>query len=98
MSETLLRAAGEVVRLRDRYLDFTAQSPDTEMDAAISALDLASQCDPEIPEEERADALARARDQHEREGECEIDGNAELSRSDDGGYYVQAWLWVPDED
>lgn len=29
------------------------------------------------------------------EGEIEVDANAEVSRGDDDGAYVQAWVWVP---
>jgi hypothetical protein len=31
-----------------------------------------------------------------REGEIEIDASAVVSRGDDEGAYVQAWVWVPD--
>lgn len=31
---------------------------------------------------------------HGRDGECEIDDNAVVSRGDDPGAYVQAWVWV----
>jgi len=32
------------------------------------------------------------------DGEIEVDADARVSRSDDGGAYVQAWLWVDDSD
>lgn len=32
------------------------------------------------------------------EGSLEVDDNALVSVSDDGGAYVQAWIWVSDED
>jgi len=35
---------------------------------------------------------------YEREGEIEIDENAELSDSGDPGEYVQAWVWVPQDE
>jgi hypothetical protein len=40
-----------------------------------------------------------ARDQHEREGTCEIDSGAKISEvpldvDGDNGAYVQAWVWV----
>lgn len=38
---------------------------------------------------------------HQRDGELEIDDNAPLSKAKgnpDGGCYVQAWIWVYDED
>jgi hypothetical protein len=41
-----------------------------------------------------------ARKQHGRDGECEIDDGAVVSRGDDAGAYVAAWVWVdvPDEE
>jgi hypothetical protein len=38
-----------------------------------------------------------ARNQYGSEGEIEIDANATVSRGEDNGAYVQAWVWV-DED
>lgn len=32
------------------------------------------------------------------EGHIEVDDDAVVSLSEDGGAYVQAWLWVEDED
>jgi hypothetical protein len=43
---------------------------------------------------EIADFQARAEG---RDGEFEIDGDAIVSRSDDPGAYVSAWLWIPAE-
>jgi hypothetical protein len=40
---------------------------------------------------ERADNLTE-------EGRLEVDEEAVVSLSEDGGAYVQAWLWVEDED
>ena len=42
--------------------------------------------------------IEAARHRHEIEGECEIDENAVVSVSDNGGAYVQAWVWVYDTD
>jgi hypothetical protein len=43
--------------------------------------------------------IEKAIDLHYRDGELEIDSNAVVSRGDDDGAYVQAWVWVPkDED
>lgn len=33
-----------------------------------------------------------------REGELEVDDDAAISKSSDGGAYVQAWLWVPNKE
>ena len=35
-----------------------------------------------------------ARNEHRRDGELEIDDNAQLSEGSDNGCYVQAWVWV----
>lgn len=48
-----------------------------------------------------ADFVDAARAQYGRDGIIEIDDNAVVSRGDDPGAYVQAWVWVdadPDED
>lgn len=48
-----------------------------------------------------AQMVEAARVQHHREGGLEIDDKAKVSRADDNeakGAYVQAWVWVPDED
>jgi hypothetical protein len=42
--------------------------------------------------------IQRANDLYGREGEIEIDDDAGVSMSADGGAYVQGWLWVPDEE
>ena len=41
---------------------------------------------------------AKAREKYGREGEVEIDDNATISRGDDKGAYVQAWVWVYADD
>jgi len=33
-------------------------------------------------------------DQCHKDGEVEVDENAEVSEGDDNGAYVQAWVWV----
>lgn len=45
--------------------------------------------------------IQAARNKYASEGYVEIDDNAVVSRGDDPGAYVQAWVWVdadPDED
>jgi hypothetical protein len=37
----------------------------------------------------------RARDLYQEEGSIEIDSNAIVSRGDEAGAYVEAWVWVP---
>jgi hypothetical protein len=38
---------------------------------------------------------ARAKEIYYQEGEIEVDNNALISRGDDEGAYVEAWVWVP---
>lgn len=40
----------------------------------------------------------QAKKQYEQEGSIEIDDLAEVSRGEDSGAYVQAWVWVSDDD
>ena len=40
------------------------------------------------------DFVNAARFVHHRDGELEIDDDAVVSRGDDDGAYVQAWVWV----
>lgn len=42
--------------------------------------------------------IAAARALYQNEGEIEIDDNAVISRGDEPGAYVQAWVWVCDDD
>ena len=47
------------------------------------------------------DEIERARTLYEREGEIEIDDDARVSETEghpDGGFYISAWVWVPDSD
>ena len=37
----------------------------------------------------------RANELYHRDGIIEVDGNARISRGDDEGAYVEAWVWVP---
>lgn len=39
-----------------------------------------------------------ARKLYQCEGAIEIDDTAPISRGGDGGAYVQAWVWVRDDD
>ncbi len=38
---------------------------------------------------------ARAKEMYQQEGEIEVDNDALISRGDDEGAYVEAWVWVP---
>ena len=42
--------------------------------------------------------IQAAKNKHEHEGEVEIDEPTVISRSSDGGAYVQAWVWVDDDE
>lgn len=50
---------------------------------------------PRPTEEEYRAAAKRIRP---KDGDIEIDSNANVSFSEDGGAYVQAWVWVYDSD
>jgi hypothetical protein len=43
-------------------------------------------------------AIEAARQDHEKEGELEIDDLPLVSRSPGGGGYVMAWVWIPDNE
>jgi hypothetical protein len=43
-----------------------------------------------------AEYIRLAREQHQKDGEIEIDDDAGVSRGADPGAYVQAWVWVYD--
>jgi superfamily II RNA helicase len=49
-------------------------------------------------EQRELDAYRRRAQQDAREGECEVDDNALVSKGDDDGAYVQAWVWVANDD
>ena len=42
----------------------------------------------------RLSILELARNEHQKDGEVEIDDNAQLSEGNDNGCYVAAWVWV----
>jgi len=37
----------------------------------------------------------RAKELYNEDGRIEVDGNARVSAGNDGGAYVEAWVWVP---
>jgi ribosomal protein L12E/L44/L45/RPP1/RPP2 len=43
-------------------------------------------------------AIEAARQSHEKEGELEFDDSPLVSRNPDGGAYVMAWVWIPDDE
>jgi hypothetical protein len=45
-------------------------------------------------EDRRLEIIELARNEHQQDGEVEIDDNAQLSEGNDNGCYVQAWVWV----
>jgi hypothetical protein len=40
----------------------------------------------------------RAKELYNEEGQIEVDGSAQVSPGNDGGAYVEAWVWVPFEE
>ena len=51
-----------------------------------------------MPKISDAQYVKEAKRQHQVDGETEIDEGATVSRSEDGGAYVQSWVWVYNED
>jgi hypothetical protein len=51
-----------------------------------------------LTKDQRDDYIRRAKYLHHEEGTLEIDDNAEVSTGMDKGVYVQAWVWVPDQE
>ena len=45
-----------------------------------------------------AQYVPTARRLYQNDGETEVDDNAKVSRGADDGAYVQAWVWVGNED
>ncbi len=45
-------------------------------------------------EERRCEIIELARQEHQQDGEVEIDDNAILSEGNENGCYVQAWVWL----
>lgn len=67
-------------------------------DAGRAALQQQQPKKPKLSDEEREERFRdAARDAHGTDGEIEIDDGADVSESDSGAY-VQAWVWVSNED
>ena len=94
-AKTLLNdfiAAGAAVRKQyGNCGPVPAQLAANQMDAAVKA---AQEWLDQTGGEGARDVIALARQEHEKEGECEIDEDAIISWGDDDGAYVQAWVWV----
>ena len=45
-------------------------------------------------EERRFEIIELSREQHQNDGELEIDDDARVSEGNDNGYYVGAWVWL----
>jgi hypothetical protein len=78
------------------------QFSDEDASVAIKALERAGAMDLAWKLRERQEATTsgdwedirqQASEEHERDGECEIDDDAVVSASDKGAY-VMAWVWV----
>jgi len=53
--------------------------------------------DDAVRQDELNSFRAFAKDEHNDDGHLEIENSAIVSVSEDGGAYVEAWIWVPDE-
>jgi len=45
-------------------------------------------------DDRRLEIVEPARNEHQKDGEVEIDDNAQFSEGNDNGCYVAAWVWV----
>jgi hypothetical protein len=84
-------------------MELTSEMPDHQPVEAEEALDrlialARERSQRQTKETQRQDAIYRALawEEWHRDGEVEVDDNAVVSVSDDGGAYVQAWVWVYD--
>lgn len=66
---------------------------DEDVRAVVKAV---HECD--VVDKDRCDQLRqKAQNEIANDGEIEIDEGAVVSLSDDGGAYVQAWVWISDD-
>lgn len=63
---------------------------------ATDAQDIAARLGPDSVQQRIVESAYRAaaKELHHDEGICEIDDGAQVNLTDDGGAYVQAWLWI----
>jgi hypothetical protein len=59
----------------------------------LNILKSVQECDAD-PNGKKASIRAAAKQQYGEQGSIEIDSDAVVSISEDGGAYVQAWVWV----
>jgi hypothetical protein len=64
---------------------------------ATAALNIIKKCE-ETFEAYEPGAIEQAQSEYGRDGECEIDDGAVCSRGADNGLYVQAWVWIADDE
>lgn len=84
------RLVGLLTRLEQN--DCSTPGEDRALEQAIELLRVAKPLPPEDPDDQKfRDAAKRL---FHKEGEIEIDAGAPVSGSNDGGCYVQAWVWV----
>lgn len=84
------------VKCRDVVLNALSQAGFSAEAAAVAAftrayVDPASNAD-------RVRGIERARQAKQEEGSIEFDEDAAISRADDNGQYVMAWVWIEDAD
>lgn len=91
---------GEVEALSLEQLDDLAEALNTGTLAPTFSQSVAFHFDKQVTNEPELDVYRDAADKLSfvREGECEVDSNALVSKGEDAGAYVMAWVWVDDED
>jgi hypothetical protein len=70
-------------------------------ESLVTSSNSATNSEDEMKLPTRKQIIAAARSQYQSEGEIEIDDTAKLSRAEgnpDDGAFVQAWIWVSDEE
>lgn len=88
-----LRAIAESARTQPSGVAVVHSSLIEKAEAALKAFDKTG-----LEATREMLTIERARELHASEGELEIDDDAVVSRGDDHGAYVSAWVWVPDPD
>jgi hypothetical protein len=98
--QDLKTALAEVLeQIKPTFADRSGNWDVTARPWLTNALFALAEVDAPRSDEESA-FLIQAQDEWAKDGEIEIDDHAVVSVSDDGGAYVQAWVWVdgPEDD
>lgn len=95
---TAARQAWEHVRRKDSTATVFDVIGDSGEKTRVDLMELEEWNQPAEPDPTEAAYRTAVKELHNIDGECEIDDGAVVSISDDGGAYIQAWLWISDEE